>query len=107
MLFPRRGTARSPSRPRRSTAIPFGSRSNTAEASATTPFGWCPGVRRPNPCPGSNRSPWSTRTTAIPEGALITQDKAFDLRPFRDPSQGRIVLLLGGWDAPLEYVYPQ
>ena len=42
-----------------------------------------------------------------PGRALITQDKAFDLRPFRDPSQGRIVLLLGGWDAPLEYVYPQ
>ncbi len=57
MLFPRRGTARFPSRPRRSTAIPFGSRSNTAEASATTAFGWCPGERRPNPCPGSNRSP--------------------------------------------------
>lgn len=42
-----------------------------------------------------------------PGKALIMQDKAFDLRPFRDPSQGRIVLLLGGWDAPLEYVYPQ
>jgi len=42
-----------------------------------------------------------------PGRALITQDKAFDLRPFRDPSQGRIVLLLGGWNAPLEYVYPQ
>ena len=39
--------------------------------------------------------------------ALIVQDKAFDLQPFRDPSQGRIVLLLDGWDAPLEYVYPQ
>jgi hypothetical protein len=42
-----------------------------------------------------------------PGRALITQDKAFDLRPFRDPSQGRIVLLLGGWNAPLEYVYSQ
>ena len=42
-----------------------------------------------------------------PGRALITQDKAFDLRPFRDPTQGRIVLLLGGWDDPLEYVYPQ
>lgn len=39
--------------------------------------------------------------------ALITEEKAFDLNPLRDPSQGRIVLLLGGWDEPLEYVYLQ
>ena len=39
--------------------------------------------------------------------ALITQEKAFDLRPFRDLSQGRIVLHLTGWDSPLEYAYPQ
>ena len=39
--------------------------------------------------------------------ALITEEKAFDLRPLRDPSQGRIVLHLAGWDSPLEYVYPQ
>ena len=42
-----------------------------------------------------------------PGRALITKDVALDLFPLRDPSQGRIVLLLGGWDAPLEYVYPQ
>ena len=38
--------------------------------------------------------------------ALITEEKAFDIRPLRDPSQGRIVLHLAGWDSPLEYVYP-
>ena len=31
-----------------------------------------------------------------PGRAPITQDKAFDLRPFRDPSQGRMVLLGAG-----------
>ena len=38
---------------------------------------------------------------------VITLDEAFDLIPHRDPARGRIVLLLGGWDTPLEYVYPQ
>ena len=42
-----------------------------------------------------------------PGRALITRDEAFDLTPHRDPTHSRIVLLLGGWDAPLEYVYPQ
>lgn len=42
-----------------------------------------------------------------PGRALITLDEAFDLTPHRDPARGRIVLLLGGWDTPLEYVYPQ
>ena len=42
-----------------------------------------------------------------PGRALITEERSFDLTPFRDPSQGRIVLLLAGWDARLEYVYPQ
>jgi len=42
-----------------------------------------------------------------PGRALITRDEAFDLIPHRDPARGRIVLLLGGWDTPLEYVYPQ
>ena len=37
--------------------------------------------------------------------ALITENKAFDISPLRDPSQGRILLLLGGWNTPLEYVY--
>ena len=42
-----------------------------------------------------------------PGRALITLDEAFDLIPHRDPARGRIVLLLGGWDTQLEYVYPQ
>ncbi|MBK13038.1 MAG: hypothetical protein CL849_05845 [Crocinitomicaceae bacterium] len=39
--------------------------------------------------------------------ALIAEERAFDLRHLRDPSQGRIVLHLTGWDSPLEYVYLQ
>ena len=39
--------------------------------------------------------------------ALIIEERAFVLTPYRDPTHGRIVLLLDGWEAPLEYVYPQ
>lgn len=37
--------------------------------------------------------------------ALIEQRRAFDLRPFRDPSQPAIRLRLEGWDEWLEYRY--
>lgn len=37
--------------------------------------------------------------------ALISEDRSFDLRPFRDPSQSRIVLRLEGWEGRLEYTY--
>lgn len=42
-----------------------------------------------------------------PGRALFSEEQSFDLTPFRDPSQPRIVLLLAGWDGRLEYVYPQ
>ena len=37
--------------------------------------------------------------------ALISEDRSFDLRPFRDPSQSMIVLRLEGWQGRLEYTY--
>ncbi|MAC17231.1 MAG: hypothetical protein CMC97_02900 [Flavobacteriales bacterium] len=37
--------------------------------------------------------------------ALISEDRSFDLRPFRDPGRGMIVLRLEGWHGRLEYTY--
>ena len=37
--------------------------------------------------------------------ALLTEERAFDLRPYRDPSQDRIQLWLEGWETKLDYPY--
>ena len=39
--------------------------------------------------------------------ALIERTRSFDLQPFRDPAQPRILIALRGWPEMLEYTYPQ
>ena len=37
--------------------------------------------------------------------ALIEDRRAFDLTPFRDPSQPRVMLGIEGWEGLIEYSY--
>jgi len=37
--------------------------------------------------------------------ALIEDRRAFDLTPFRDPSQPRVMLRIAGWEGLIEYSY--
>lgn len=37
--------------------------------------------------------------------ALITEDRSFDLKPFRDPSHHVVMIRLDGWPELLDYTY--